>query len=133
MTEPVFLNYTKQKVKIRVPVSCWFDGKEFVEFEPQPMRTDDGFSLSFTQVGSIGGINFSVREVCDVCIPEETENVFLIVPTYIAEHPSLAMREDLVSLGPSIENEKGELIAYDGLTAGVGLERSQDKFFMPIA
>lgn len=119
--EPVFLNFTNKKVKIRVPVSCWFDGKEFIELEPQDPLSD-GFNRWRSNIGSIGGINLSVIRIDDSCLPAEEPNVFLIVPFCISQHPSLSYRIDLVGLGPQIKDENGEFIAYDGLTAGAGLE-----------
>lgn len=56
-------------------------------------------------------------------LPERIGNVILIVSALVAEHPSVAGRDDLAYPGEAVRDADGRIVACLGLCAGPGLAR----------
>mgnify|MGYP000243176090 CR=1 FL=1 len=64
-----------------------------------------------------------VRSVlgCPAQLPAEVDGTILIVSALVAEHPSLADRQDIAYPGEAIRDAAGKVIGAEGLCAGPGL------------
>jgi len=54
-------------------------------------------------------------------LPKEVEDTILIVSAEVAEHPSIAARQDIAYPGSAIRDAAGKVIGAEGLCAGPGL------------
>lgn len=48
-------------------------------------------------------------------LPDQEDGVYLIVSQMVANHPSLSNRDDLLSPGEAIRDERGVIVGCDGL------------------
>jgi len=54
-------------------------------------------------------------------LPSEVEGTILIVSALVAEHPSLADRQDIAYPGEALRDGEGKVIGAQGICAGPGL------------
>lgn len=119
----------------------WFKGKEmsnvsFVNLTPHPLTIieENGMSIlpvdgpaprlavDREQLGRVGPFS-CVRSTMGepTGLPEQQDNVVIIVSALVAEHHSLRSRTDLTYPGEPVRDNDGRIVGCRGLCAGPGL------------